>query len=61
MFYSILTMITVGHINTVNYIEQGFSIFIDIGLSGVFAYSINMIGIIFQEINKSNRELRFNF
>ena len=51
-------MITVGHLSTNNHLEQLFSILIDIGLSGVFAYSINMIGIIFQEMNKSNRELR---
>ena len=51
-------MITVGHLSTVNYIEQSFSVLIDICLSGVFAYSINMIGIIFQEMNRSNRELR---
>ena len=58
LFYSVLTMVTVSHLNIQNPIEQLFAIIIDLILTGIFAYSINKIGTIYQEITKSDKELR---
>ena len=54
-------MITVGHISTNSHIEKGISIFIVLVLSGIFAYSINTIGVILQELNKNDQEIRLIF
>ena len=50
-------MITVGTINTGSTLEKLVSTFIMLLLAGTFAYSINTIGVILKEINKSNAEL----
>ena len=57
-YISVLTMITAGSYNTQNYIEQVTAIFIMIVLAGFFAYSINTLGSIMQEINKYDKQLR---
>ena len=59
VYFAVLTMITVGIINTNNYIEQAISILIVLILSGVFAYSINTIGQILQEMNINENELKY--
>ena len=53
-------MITVGIINTNNPIEKSFSIFLVLMLSGVFAYSINTIGQIVQDMNVNENILKYN-
>ena len=58
VYFAVLTMITVGIINTNNTVEQFISIFVVLMLSGVFAYSINTIGIILKDINESSNELK---
>ena len=61
LYYAVLTMITTGIINTNNFTEKCFSIFIVLVLSGLFAYAISVIGIILGEMNKNENELRFDF
>ena len=58
VYYSVLTMITVGVPKTNSTVEKSFHIFINIVLSGTFAYSVSVIGIILQEMNKDNNELK---
>ena len=59
VYYSVLTMITAGHYTTDSLYEKIFSIFSVIILSSTFAYSINTIGIILQEMNKNESELKY--
>ena len=58
LFYSVITMITVGHFSFNSTSEKGFSIFIVLILSGAFAYSLNRIGIILDFMFKSEAELK---
>ena len=60
LYYSVLTMITVGHITTDSPTEKSFSIIIVLVLSGIFAYSINTIGNILYEMRKNTQDLKFN-
>ena len=48
LFYSVQTMITVGHLYTESNIEKAFSIFLMLILAGTFAYMINGVGEIFK-------------
>ncbi|KAL4461551.1 hypothetical protein ABPG74_016175 [Tetrahymena malaccensis] len=59
MYWSVTTMTTVGYgdISATNYVEALFIILSMILFSCVFAYSINNIGFILQEIEKSTKEL----
>ena len=61
LFYSVLTMCTVGFFQTETPTENFVSTFIILGLCGVFAYSVNVVGSIFMELNKGGIELRFIF
>ena len=58
LYYSVLTMITVAYVDTNSPVEKFISIFLVLCLSGIFAYSINMIGIIVQQMDKGSTELR---
>ena len=58
MYYSVLTMITVGNFEIANSIEKLLAIFIVLMLSGAFAYSINKIGVILEYMFKSEVELK---
>ena len=58
LYLSVSTMITSGGFSTTNFIEQIISIFIMVILSGMFAYSINILGSILQEINQNDKEFR---
>lgn len=59
-YFSIVTMMTVGYgdISPNNYIECMFLIFMIIYGCGVFAYSINNIGIIFKEMYQEEKEFK---
>ena len=57
-YYSVLTMITAGIINTNNDVEKFISIIIVLVLAGIFAYAISTIGIILQDMNKNESELK---
>ena len=59
LYFAVLTMITVGHISTQSDLEKTISIFIVLILSLVFAYSINTIGMILQELNNNENDLKF--
>ena len=59
IYYSVLTMITVGHITTQSHLEKGLSIIVVIILSGVFAYSINTIGNILNAMRKNSEDIKF--
>ncbi|EAR98200.3 cyclic nucleotide-binding domain protein (macronuclear) [Tetrahymena thermophila SB210] len=62
MYWSITTMTTVGYgdITATNYVEALFIAISMIIFSCVFAYSINNIGFILQEIQKSTKQLNDN-
>ena len=58
LFYSVLTMITVGHFSVTSSTEKAISIILVLALSGAFAYSLNRIGIILEYMFKSEVELK---
>ena len=58
LYYSVLTMITVGHVSTDSHTEKAASIFLVLILSGIFAYSLSSISNLVQEISKNNQELK---
>lgn len=59
-YFSIVTMMTVGYgdITANNYIECSFSICMIIYGCGVFAYSINNIGVIFKEMYQEDKDFK---
>ena len=57
-YYSVMTMITVNHIKTNDTYEKIWSILLSLMIAGVFAYTINTVGAILQEIMKSEAELK---
>ena len=59
LFYAVSTMVTVGVMNLKNPLEKLVSIFILIALSTFFAYTIGGIGVIVQNMFKSDRELKY--
>ena len=58
VYFAVLTMITVGYPNTNSLVDKISSIFILIILSSVFGYAISIIGIILQEMNKIESDLK---
>ena len=60
LYFAIVTMMTVGYgdISSYNYIECCFNIFIIIYGCGVFAYTINNIGLIFKEMYQEDKEFK---
>ena len=59
LYYSVLTMITVGFIDTDSNTEKAISIILDLVLAGVFAYSFSSISVILQDITKNESELKY--
>ena len=60
LYFTVLTMITAGSIQTKSKIEKLILTFIVIITTGIFAYSINTVGNILVEINKNENEIKFN-
>ena len=58
VYFTVLTMTTVGYIETESILEKVVSIFISLILAGIFAYSINTIGLILTEMQKDGAELK---
>ena len=58
LYYSVITMITVGHFQIESTTEKAISIVVVLALSGTFAYSLNRIGIITEYMFKNEEELR---
>ena len=58
LYYSVLTMITVGFVDTDSHTEKAISIILDLVLAGVFAYSFSSISVILQDITKNEHDLR---
>lgn len=63
VYFSIVTMATVGYgdISPQNIYEKSWSIFMIILSCGVYAYSLNSVGIILNEMYREEKELKFNF
>ena len=59
LYYCVLTMLTVGFIDTDSHTEKAFSIIVDLILSGTFAYAIGSMGIILQDMIKNENELKY--
>ena len=59
-YWSVTTMITVGYGDIIAYtaIERVFAIIVMLMSCGVFAYSLNSVGSIFQEMYKKDNEFR---
>ena len=58
IYFSVLIMITGGTINTNSNFEKMNLVFIIILTTGIFAYSINTIGNILNEIKKNDTEIK---
>lgn len=60
LYYSIVTMVTVGYgdISPQNYIEKAFSVIIIIIACGFFAYALNSVGQILIEMNRNENEIK---
>ena len=61
VYFTILTMITVGIANMGDFVEKIFSIFIFLFVSGIFGYTISTIQIILNDMNKVEYDLKFFF
>ena len=61
LFYSVLTMVTVGFIDTDSATEKGISIILVFVLSGAFAYSLSSISTLMQDLLKNDNELKLFF
>ena len=59
-YFSIQIMATVGIYNTDSFKEKIFLSFFIIVMSGVFAFSINTIGAILNDMNKYHFDLKYN-
>lgn len=62
MYFTIITMITVGYgdIAPVNSVEKIYTIFMNLLSCGTFAYAISCIGQIFSEQALNESEFKFN-
>ena len=58
LFFSVLTMSTVGILSVQSTIEKSVSIIMVLVLAGVFAYYLNSIGNIFDFMSKNERQLK---
>ena len=58
IYYEILTMVTAGSLITNSTIEKIFNILICMTLSVTFAYTINTIGIILNDMEKDSTQLK---
>ena len=58
VYLSVLTMITVGIAEINAPIQKFISIFIVLILAGIFAYSISIVGIVLQDMNKIDMDLK---
>lgn len=60
LYYSIVTMVTVGYgdICPQNHIEKGFSIIIIVISCGFFAYALNSVGQILIEMNRNENKIK---
>lgn len=57
IYYSVITMLTIGYgdITPVTNVEKIYIILFAFIACGIFAYSINSIGIIVQDFSKNNK------
>ena len=59
VYFMILTMSTIGYIQTESNFEKIIGIFVSLILAGTFAYSINTIGLILEEMHKDQSNLKY--